>query len=127
MKVLDFPLLADENIHPTVQASLRSQGRDVSSVIEEGLGGEDDTAVLRFAHREKRVVVTHDSDFGTLAIQRRLPFTGIVYLRPGHLPPHRVLALLAALESLEMDVTPPFIAVAQQKLDTIRVRLRASA
>lgn len=124
MKPLDFPLLADENIHSEVVRSLAAQGRDIRSVVEEGLGGRDDVDVLRHAHAEQRVVLTHDSDFGTLAYRTGEPFTGIVYLRPGHILPEFVVGMLAAIDLLVIDVTPPFLLVAERKEGTVRVRVR---
>jgi predicted nuclease of predicted toxin-antitoxin system len=70
---LNFPLLADENIHPDVVRFLRDQGTDVCSVTEEGLAGQDNLTLLRRAYQENRVMLTHDSDFGTLAIMQREP------------------------------------------------------
>lgn len=39
MKALDFPLLADENVHPEVIYFLRKAGLDVHSVAEQGKFG----------------------------------------------------------------------------------------
>ena len=50
MNLFAYPFLADENIHPGVVAQMKSQGLDVWSVIEEGLTGQVDTAVLQSAH-----------------------------------------------------------------------------
>jgi len=44
---LGFPLLADENIHPDVVSYLRQQAYDIRSIVEEGLFGESDRAVLQ--------------------------------------------------------------------------------
>ena len=49
LKILDLPLLADENVDREVIATLRRQGKDVRSAIEEGLGGHDDVEILRHA------------------------------------------------------------------------------
>ena len=49
MKALDFPLLADENVHPDVIAFLRKIGLDVDSVAEQGQFGLPDTQVLQKA------------------------------------------------------------------------------
>jgi predicted nuclease of predicted toxin-antitoxin system len=87
MKALDFPLLADENIHPDVVRELSRQGKDVRSVVASGLTGRPDAEILRHAHAEGRVVLTHDSDFGTIIYRSGQPFTGIIYLRPGHISP----------------------------------------
>ena len=58
-----------------------------------------------------RFVLTHDSDFGTLAVHRGEAITGIVYLRPGGRPPAEVMADVQALMAAEIDWTPPIIAV----------------
>jgi hypothetical protein len=71
----------------------------------------------------KRFVLTHDADFGILAMHRSEPLTGIVYLRPGGRPPAQVMADLQALLEAEIDWTPPVIAV----YHTGRLRLRRSA
>ncbi len=66
MNLFDFPLLADENIHPDVVAYLRIEGFDINSIAEQGRFGLPDTNVLRQAFRAGRIVLTHDSDFGGL-------------------------------------------------------------
>lgn len=127
MKPLELPLLTDENIHPDVVAGLRERGNDVRTVGDEGLIGSDDVVILRHAHAAGRVVVTHDSDFGKLAIQAGEPYIGILFLRPGHISPEFVLGALAALEGSSIAVTPPFIAVVERKDDQVRVRIRSGA
>ncbi|WP_437305773.1 DUF5615 family PIN-like protein [Sorangium sp. So ce388] len=52
MRPLEFPLLADENIHRDVVRALLTRGKDVRSVLDEGMGGRDDVDVLRHAHRQ---------------------------------------------------------------------------
>ena len=84
MKALDFPLLADENVHPDVIVFLREAGLDVESVSEQGKFGLPDIQVLVQATQAGRVVLTHDSDFGGLALMGA-KFIGIVYVRPGHI------------------------------------------
>ena len=106
MKPLEFPLLADENIHPDVVSALRERRCDVTTVAEAGLGGAADDAVLRHAVAEGRVVCTHDSDFGSLAFQGDEPFVGIIYLRPGHIDPRFVLEMIDAVGSTAGEVEP---------------------
>ena len=78
MRLSDFGLLTDENIHPAVVAELRAMGFDVRDVCEDGLFGWDDSALLQLALSQGRAVVTHDSDFGALTVARMQPFVGIV-------------------------------------------------
>ncbi|GAC1539191.1 MAG: hypothetical protein NVS3B10_03880 [Polyangiales bacterium] len=68
--------------------------------------------------------MTHDADFGTLAVRSGEAYTGIVFLRPGHIAPTFVLGVLAAIGSMELVVEPPFIVVAERQQDTVRVRVR---
>jgi predicted nuclease of predicted toxin-antitoxin system len=123
MKPLDWPLLADENIHPDVIQGLLNRGKDVRGV-RETTPGLDDRDVLRMAHHENRVVLTHDSDFGRLVVLDGEPFTGIVYLRPGHFSAAFVLGIIDALEASEIDVQAPFLLVAERHGDQVRLRLR---
>jgi hypothetical protein len=58
-------ILANENVTGTVIAGLRGGGHDVLSV-KESLRGEKDDAILARAQVEKRIVLTHDKDFGEL-------------------------------------------------------------
>ena len=124
MNPLDFPLLADENIHPDVVSYLRQQERDVRSIVEEELFGESDRALLRIAYADGRVVLTHDSDFGTLAITQDEPFIGIVYLRPGHIRAEFTIQTLRTVAAQPLDVRPPFIIVAEQRAQNVQIRTR---
>jgi predicted nuclease of predicted toxin-antitoxin system len=124
MKLNSLPLLVDENIHPQVIDTLRKQNRSVLSVLEVGLQGESDVTILRRACVEGQVVLTHDRDFGQLAIPQCEPYLGIIYVRPGHIRPDFVLTILQAIEAQDMEVEMPFLLVAERRGDTVRIRLR---
>jgi predicted nuclease of predicted toxin-antitoxin system len=123
MKALDFPLLADENILPEVINFLRKLGLDVDSVAEQGKFGLPDTDVLQQATEAGRVVLTHDSDFGGLALLGA-KFIGIVYIRPGHIHADFTVKTLQAIRDNAPEVTPPFILVAERTGDTVKIRVR---
>lgn len=123
MKPLDFPILADENVHPEVIEFLRNVGLDVDSVAEQGNFGLSDTGVLQQATEAERVVLTHDSDFGGLALMGAI-FTGIIYLRPGHIRADFTIKTLEAIRDNAPEVTPPFILVAERTGDTVKIRVR---
>lgn len=123
MKALDFPLLADENVHPDVIEFLREAGLDVESVSEQGKFGLPDTKVLQQASEADRVVLTHDSDFGGLALLGA-KFVGIIYLRPGHIRADFTMKTLKAIRNNAPEVTPPFILVAEQTGDIVKIRVR---
>lgn len=123
MKALDFPLLADENVHPDVIAFLRELGSDVDSITEQGQFGLPDSQVLQKANVSNRVVLTHDSDFGGMAVFGA-EFTGIIYLRPGHIRADFTIKTLEAIRDNAPEVTPPFILVAERTGDTVKIRVR---
>jgi len=123
VKALDFPLLADENVHPDVIEFLREAGLDVESVSEQGKFGLPDTKVLQQASEADRVVLTHDSDFGGLALLGA-KFVGIIYLRPGHIRADFTMKTLEAIRNNAPEVTPPFILVAEQTGDIVKIRVR---
>lgn len=64
--------------------SLHAQGVDVVHVADVGLARADDAAVLQWAQREGRIVVTRNyRDFAPLVetlAARRLPFPGVLFL-----------------------------------------------
>ena len=104
-------LLADMDIAVPVVSALRRQGADVLYAREEGWGNLSDSEILRRAHADLRFVLTHDSDFGELAVNRREAVTGIIYLRPGGRAPGDVIQDLEDLSQTDIDWSPPLIAV----------------
>jgi predicted nuclease of predicted toxin-antitoxin system len=124
LKFAQLAFLADENIHPQVIASLIERGINVTRVWSAGLAGASDSAILKRAVDEGRAVLTHDSDFGKLAIAAHEPIHGIVYLRPGHILPALTIGTLMAIFDANLDLNPPFIAVAARSGDNVRIRLR---
>jgi len=124
MKLRDFPLLADQNIHADVVTLLRAEGLAVVEVVDAQLSGGSDALILTRAVAEGRVVLTHDADFGTLAIAQGAPVVGIVYLRPGHIGPEPTIDTLQHLFAVNPDLTPPFVLVARRTADRVAVRIR---
>ena len=68
--------------------------------------------------------VTHDADFGTLAIHQGEPLAGLIYLRPAHIDPKFTIEFLQAVLSADPDVVPPFILVAKRSGNKITIRIR---
>jgi hypothetical protein len=72
--------LADECVDATLVRQLRRAGEDVTYMIEAGPGATD-TAVLRNAQEQRRLLLTEDKDFGELVFRSGLPVPGPVFLR----------------------------------------------
>ena len=120
----EFKILCDENIHPDVVDYLIGSGLDLQSIKGLNLSGLDDEQVLAYAFQNDQVVITHDSDLGTLVIAEQKPFYGIVYLKPGHILPKFTIESLDALLKANVKVDPPFIIVIKHQFDAIRIRVR---
>ncbi len=80
--------------------------------------------LLRHAVAENRVVVTHDADFGTLAVHQGEPIVGLVYLRPGHIDAQFTIGTIEALLTADPDVTSPFLLIAKRSDRGVTIRVR---
>jgi predicted nuclease of predicted toxin-antitoxin system len=124
MRLQNYAFLTDENINPIIVQSLRARGCDVFDTVEQRLNGNSDVFLLTLATQQNRVVLTHDSDFGTLVIAEGKPFIGIVYLKPGHILPQFTLQSIDAIFNEVDFIENPFIIVAKHNGLTTRVRIR---
>ena len=79
---------------------------------------------MRKSVAERRVIITHDGDFGRLAIAAGEPVVGIVYLRPGHLKVGFNQATLDFLYRNAGEIEPPFLLVAERSGTQVKMRLR---
>ena len=120
----DAKLLADENIHPDVIAFLKNRGQDIVDVFQAGLAGATDEVILAHAVVENRVVITHDRDFGRLALLTKQNVYGIVFFRPGHIDANFTIGMIEALDRQAMELATPFILSVQRRGPHVRFRLR---
>lgn len=70
--------LTDENIAKSVISFLRNKGHDICDLKEEGEYGLDDIKVLKWAAKERRILLSHDRDFIDLFSQFRGKATVLV-------------------------------------------------
>lgn len=120
MRFREARLLADENISPKVTAFLRENGCNILDVKEEGRQGESDELLLQSAYREQRFILTHDSDFGTLAVNQGQPCYGIVYLRLKNLNRSNVIKIFRQILRQNIEINPGSILVVKKS----RIRIR---
>lgn len=73
--------LIDANLSPVVADRLQEAGHDAVAVRELGLQHADDERILDFALDSDRVVVSHDTDFGTLLAVRRAGKPSFILIR----------------------------------------------
>jgi predicted nuclease of predicted toxin-antitoxin system len=124
VKLSNHLWLADLNVPDEAVAELRANDWDIRRPAPVD---RSDREILRSAHRESRVVLTQDTDFGQLAVADSEPLIGLVLLRPGHFPPGQLVETLRAVERLSLALEPPFILVVVRRGNEVRVRLRRPA
>ena len=104
MKISSLKFLTDENISPRIVSFLRKKGIDVVDVKEKGWHGNEDKYLMEIANKEKRFILTHDTDFGTLAINEGVPCYGIIYMRLRNLKVSNVINILEKLLMVDKDI-----------------------
>jgi predicted nuclease of predicted toxin-antitoxin system len=114
--------LVDENLSPLVATGLRDAGHDAAHVRDVGLRTAGDTAVLEFARENGYVVVSADTDFGTLLAATGASTPSVVLIRRTvDRRASRLLALLLEnLEQVEQVLDEGAVVV----LEDARVRVR---
>jgi predicted nuclease of predicted toxin-antitoxin system len=81
--------LVDNALSPTVAVRLATAGHDAIHVRDRGLQAAPDLEVLNLASDEDRIIVSADTDFGTILALRQLArpsfilFRGNLERRPG--------------------------------------------
>ena len=113
--------LVDEAVSWLVAQALNEAGHDAVHVRDLGLIGHDDRKILEQAERDGRIVITQDTDFGTLLItsQRRSPSVVLIRMRDGR-PSIQASVLLEVLPTIEADLLRGAIAVLGD--EAVRVR-----
>ena len=111
----------DENLPWELSETLRQQGYDASSVLDEGLSGATDAAIATVCREEQRVLITLDLDFANIRSYPPQDYQGIIVLRLGRQDRNAVLALI--LRTLTLIRTEP-IAQRLWIVDDHRTRIR---
>lgn len=124
MLIKDYSFITDENIPPQVVSFIRNTGIDVFDIKEQGLSSTSDASIIQLAIETNRIILTQDSDFGTLFFKEAMKLTGIVYIRPGHAASSELIKIISSLFNQEIDITIPFIIVAELLSDKIKIRIR---
>jgi predicted nuclease of predicted toxin-antitoxin system len=77
----------------------------VIDVKEKGWHGKEDKFLLEQAYADERFILTHDSDFGTLAIFQSKEYYGIIYLRLKDLHYRNIIRVCENLLQLKQEVS----------------------
>ena len=72
----------DENLPSELADDLRNYGHEADSVVDEGLAGTPDNALMQIVKSESRVFLTLDKGIADLRAYRPNEYRGIVLFRP---------------------------------------------
>jgi len=115
-------LLIDNALSPVVAEGLRRSGHDAIHVRDLGLAAADDVTIFERADHEERVIVSADTDFGTILAMRNTARPSVILFRGAtpRSPIGQVNLLLANLG----EITPSIELGAVVVLEPRRIRVR---
>jgi len=124
MVLSEFKFLIDENMPSELTKFLVDKKYDVKDVKGEYLFGTSDIELFKISQEENRVIVTQDKDFGKIIFTTEPIFTGIIYLKPGHISGEIHINTFRYLLEQKLQLTTPFILVVENNIENIKIRIR---
>lgn len=115
-------LLIDAALSPRVSVQLAAMGYDAVHVRDRGMSSAPDPEILAVAEAEERIIVSADTDFGSLLAVRNAKLPSFVLLRKasGLRPEHLTRVLFRVLEDYADELQNGAVVTVTDR--TVRIR-----
>ena len=115
--------LIDNALSPLVAEGLRSSGHDAVHVRDYNMQRADDADILKKAEAENRIVISADTDFGTIlaVLKKRKPSVIILRRLFPRRPKDQVPFIISNLAAVEEGLQQVAVVVIEE--NRIRIRL----
>ena len=114
--------LVDNALSPLIATMLREAGHDAAHVRDFGMQSDSDERIFERAANEHRILISADTDFGTLlALKREKEPSVILFRRSSRNPKGQAEVLLSNLPNLESALKEGSIVI----IEDFRIRVRS--